>query len=92
MKYLKFWLDVFILLSTRMEFEKKILNFYDFYFLKFEIIYFIYLLNKKKLIKVKDIISINIFHIYIYIYSKNIYICIARESERWKLTVQKGGK
>ena len=54
------------MLPARIEFEKNILK------LNIEF-YFIYLLNKKKLLKAEDIniISFIIFHIYIYIY---IYI------------------
>ena len=44
MRYSKFKLDVFILFLVRMEFGKE-----KNYFLRFKIIYFIYLLNKKKI-------------------------------------------
>ena len=43
-----------------MEFKK-----YIFHYSKCKINYFIYLLNKKKFLKIEDIISIIVFHIYI---------------------------
>ena len=55
-----------------MKFEKK---FYIFIFFYFRIIYFIDFLNKKKLIKVEDIIYI-IFHIYDLLYTLSIDVSL----------------